>query len=114
LRRVNGTFATVASRRHPDPRRMSAIDETFHRTFFVQGAGPRLLAMHESLQPQTYRLRRLHHFRASELTPESIAEHDDIIAAIERGDARAAMLSGQKNWQNGAVRVNEVLARLGE
>ena len=114
LRRINDTFAKVACNRHPDPRRMSAIDETFHRTFFAYGAGARLRAMHESLQPQTYRLRRLHHFRASELTPVSIAEHNEIIAAIERGDARAAMLSGQKNWQNGAARVGEVLARLGE
>jgi DNA-binding GntR family transcriptional regulator len=70
--------------------------------------------MHESLQPQTYRLRRLHHYRGSELTPQSVAEHEEIIAAILRGDARAAMLTGQKNWQNAAVRVNEVLTRLGE
>ena len=93
---------------------MSAIDEAFHRTFVVRGAGARLLAMHESLQPQTYRLRRLHHYRARELTPQSIDEHNEIIAAIERGDARGAMLSGQKNWQNAAVRVGEVLTRLGE
>ena len=114
LRRINSTFAKIANGRHPDPRRMSAIDEAFHRTFVVRGAGARLLAMHESLQPQTYRLRRLHHYRARELTPQSIDEHNEIIAAIERGDARGAMLSGQKNWQNAAVRVGEVLTRLGE
>ena len=114
LRRLNHTLASIASRPHPDPSRISATDEAFHRTFFIPGAGARLLAMHESLQPQTYRLRRLHHHSPSELTRQSIAEHNEIIAAIERGDARGAMLSGQKNWRNSAARISRVLARVGE
>lgn len=114
LRQLNRAIAAAARGKHPDPSRVSTIDEDFHRTFFLPGAGVRLRAQHASLQPQTYRLRRLHHFRTRDLTPQSVAEHTEIIAAIERGDARSAVLSVHKNWQNAAIRVCEVLARVGE
>jgi DNA-binding GntR family transcriptional regulator len=107
-------LATAATHRRVDPRRMSELDETFHRTMFGPGAGARLLAIHETLQPQAYRYRRLFHYSASELTPQSVAEHDEIIAAIERGAAHQAMLAVHKNWNNGSARVGQAMARVGE
>jgi len=114
LRRVNKALATAATHRRADTRRMAELDETFHRTMFGPGAGARLLAMHETLQPQTYRYRRLFHYSASELAPQSIAEHDEIIAAIERGVPHQAMLAVHKNWNNGSARVGQAMARAGE
>jgi DNA-binding GntR family transcriptional regulator len=114
LRQLNRAIAAAARGKHPDPGRVSAIVEDLHRTFFLPGAGVRLRAQHASLQPQTYRLRRLHHFRTSDLTPQSVEEHTEIIDAIERGDPRGAVLGVHKNWQNAAIRVCEVLARVGE
>src|SRR5580698_8597476 len=90
------------------------LDRNFHRTVVESGAGPRLLALHKSIEPQAERYWRLY---ASSIINDlhlSVAEHDEIIAAIVAGDADRVERGLQVNWENGCERLARVIDIFGE
>lgn len=90
------------------------IDRDFHRTVIESGAGPRLLTLHKSIEPQAERYWRLY---ASSIINDlylSVAEHDEIIAAVLAGDPDRVERALQTNWHNGCVRLARVIDIFGE
>lgn len=114
LRAINGRFYETGSASYPDPNQLFELDAAFHRVYVEAGAGPRLLALHDSLKPQTERYWRLYTSALVGQTESSVAEHHDIISAFERGDAEAAAAAVQSNWRMGAERLGRVIESLGE
>lgn len=90
------------------------VDRSFHRAIIDSGAGPRLLALHRAVEPQAERYWRLY---ASSIIHDlhlSVAEHDEIIAAILAGDPDRVERALQTNWQNGCERLARVIDIFGE
>ncbi|MGB6975639.1 MAG: GntR family transcriptional regulator [Terracidiphilus sp.] len=90
------------------------IDHGFHRTIIETGAGPRLSTLHKSIEPQAERYWRLY---ASSILHDlhlSVAEHEEIIAAIAAGDPDRTERALQVNWENGCARLARVIDIFGE
>lgn len=90
------------------------VDRSFHRTIIESGAGPRLLALHKSIEPQAERYWRLY---ASSIINDlhlSVAEHDEIIAALIAGNSDRLERGLQVNWENGCKRLERVIDLFGE
>jgi DNA-binding GntR family transcriptional regulator len=90
------------------------IDRNFHRLIIESGAGPRLMALHKSIEPQAERYWRLY---ASSIINDlhlSVAEHEEVIAAIQAGDPDRVERGLQTNWQNGCKRLARVIEIFGE
>jgi DNA-binding GntR family transcriptional regulator len=90
------------------------IDRSFHRTIIEAGAGPRLTTLHKSIEPQAERYWRLYASWIMHDLHPSLAEHDEIIAAIMTGDADRAERALQINWENGCARLAKVIEIFGE
>ncbi len=69
-----------------------AADAAFHRAIFESASNRFLLAMHDDLGALTHRLRQAV-IRGVNDVEEAHAEHADVLDAIERGDAEAAMVA---------------------
>jgi DNA-binding GntR family transcriptional regulator len=113
LRELNREFATAARAKAPAVR-LFALDFHFHSTFVEAAAGPRLVALHHSLRPQSERYARLYVSVLLDELPTSIKEHDAIAAAIAKGSSVAAQRAAEKNWQSAARRLAKVIAEQGE
>jgi DNA-binding GntR family transcriptional regulator len=114
LRALNADFRREGQIRRPDFDRLHDLDTGFHRAYVEVGAGPRLLALHTTIKPQAERYERLYLSLLSSDLQSSIAEHEAIAAAIERGDADASQRAVQTNWRNAAARLERVIDRAGE
>jgi len=114
LRSINGALHELAVENDPDPNRIFDLDSDFHRTLVSWGAGPRLLVLHESIKPQTERYFRIYTISIVDRIDVSVAEHEQIVAAIEAGDPDAAVRAVEANWHNGAERLVQAIEKLGE
>src|SRR5690606_36692615 len=101
LRSINGALQDHAGESVADPNRHFDLDSEFHRTIVASGAGPRLRALHESIKPQTERYFRLYTSSIVDRIDVSVAEHEQIVLAIESGDPDAAVRAVEANWYNG-------------
>jgi DNA-binding GntR family transcriptional regulator len=114
LKSCNNQLREILSVRDSRAAHIFDIDRSFHRTITDSGAGPRLLALHKSIEPQAERYWRLY---ASSIINDlhlSVAEHDEIIAAIVAGDADRVERGLQINWENGCRRLAHVIDIFGE
>jgi DNA-binding GntR family transcriptional regulator len=114
LKGFNNQLREILTIRDSRPAGIFDFDRNFHRTVVESGAGPRLLALHKSIEPQAERYWRLY---ASSIINDlhlSVAEHDEIIAAIVAGDADRVELGLQNNWKNGCDRLARVIDIFGE
>jgi DNA-binding GntR family transcriptional regulator len=114
LRRLNEELREESLEDRPDQRRLFDLDMSFHRRYVETGAGPRLRNLHEALKPQAERYVRLY---ISALVGEigtSVAEHEQIIRAIDEGEAATARASVETNWRNASDRLAEVILQVGE
>jgi DNA-binding GntR family transcriptional regulator len=114
LKTYNTGLAELARARHASANRIFELDLNFHRTIVGASAGPRLLELHKTVQPQAERYWRLYAGAILDELGKSIAEHEKIISAISKGDADAAEVGIQVNWQNGAQRLSRLIDNLGE
>ena len=114
LRSLNAGLEELARAHRRDPIRTFELDRDFHRAIVEASAGPRLLDLHNSIQPQTERYWRLYASSIVDRLAESVAEHETLIEAISRGDAKTAERALQMNWENGAARLAQVIDSLGE
>jgi len=114
LRWINQDLATAAEARDGNQNRIFDLDTRFHALYVEAGAGPRMLALYRSTKPQAERYVRLYiHALIGELRV-SVAEHDETIEAIERGDLDGARAAVEQNWKNATGRLTSVIADMGE
>jgi DNA-binding GntR family transcriptional regulator len=114
LRGINAELAEEAHVPRPDPLRVFDLDTGFHRASVEGGAGPRLLALHDSIKPQAERYVRLYISSLVDEIATSVVEHEVIVRHIEQGEPTAAQQAVDTNWRNAAVRLSKVIGAHGE
>jgi len=113
LRAINKALA-VASRTRGAHTRAFELDLEFHRTYVEGISGPRLLALHRAIKPQSERYTRLYVNVLLDELPTSVKEHEIIVRAIAAADPNAAQIAVETNWRNASQRLASVIAQLGE
>jgi DNA-binding GntR family transcriptional regulator len=114
LRQLNAELAKVARASRPDPMRIFDLDTAFHRAYVEGAGGPRLLALHDAIKPQSERYIRLYISSLVDEIDTSVAEHAVIIGHIAAGDPLAAQAAVDTNWRNAALRLSGVISTYGE
>jgi DNA-binding GntR family transcriptional regulator len=115
LRDLNAQLLEKSNATRPDSNEMFDLDTRFHRCFVEAGAGPRLLGLHEAINPQAERYLRLYlSATTDQISTTSAAEHDAIMDAIEMAQLNDVQLAVQANWRNGAERLSKVIESVGE
>ena len=113
LSQINDAFAAAAAAARPNHARIFELDEAFHRAY-MRHAGPRLLALHDTVKPQAERYERWYVSMLTAELPTSVLEHRAIVKAIRAGDADEAQRAVETNWRNAAERLAAVVAASGE
>ena len=98
LKEINEGLAELATARRMDPNRIFDLDLSFHSQIVETSAGPRLLELHKSTQPQAERYWRLYASAILDELNTSVKEHNEIIRAISEGEPDAAERGIQLNW----------------
>lgn len=114
IREYNSGLADLVHKHRSEANRIFELDMNFHRTIIEASAGPRLLELHNTVQPQAERYWRLYASAILDELDQSVAEHEHIIKAISGGDADAAEAGIQRNWDNGVKRLAKVIESIGE
>ncbi|MGH7542210.1 MAG: GntR family transcriptional regulator [Gemmatimonadota bacterium] len=114
LREANRRFAEKSHEKRPDFNELFSLDERFHRLYVEAGAGPRLLALHDSIKPQAERYARVYISLLTAQIPISVKEHNAIIEAIDAAEPEIAQRAVETNWRNAAARLSRVIADVGE
>jgi DNA-binding FadR family transcriptional regulator len=73
-----------------------------------------MLALHRAIKPQIERYARAYIGVLLGELPNSLSEHEAIIRAIQKGDAKGAQLATEMNWQHAAERLLSVIGQYGE
>ncbi len=94
LREINARLAEARDR--DDVRAMLDLNTAFHRHISERGGNRRLALMLDDLRSQLTRL-ELWYNSGRERTQRSIQEHEQIIAAVERGDRERALELLERN-----------------
>jgi DNA-binding GntR family transcriptional regulator len=114
LKLVNDKLAQIARDRGYNGPDIFDLDHEFHRLLLAAGSGPRLTTLHRAIEPQTERYWRLY---ASSIINElhvSVAEHEEIIAALVEGNPDRLERALFANWENGCERLAHVIDIFGE
>jgi DNA-binding GntR family transcriptional regulator len=114
LREVNAALLEAATAKLRDVNRVFELDERFHRSVVEAGAGPRLLALHDSFKPQSERYGRIYSSALINEIGQSVDEHEDVVRGIEHGDGDAAEQALRLNWWNASERLAAVIGTVGE
>ena len=114
LHALNVEFHRMGRTTPPDHSSLYEADERLHRKIVEASAGPRLLALHDSVKPQAERYIRMYISMLTNDIRASVAEHDAIIEAIEAGKADDAQAAVQTNWRHAAERIGKVIEVAGE
>ena len=105
LRRINAKFA-----RTRDPEVARDLDTLWHNTLMSQSKNARLASMVDGLRRAIERYERFYMEDAA-LVAISAAQHDDIIAALEKGDLKTALQRIELNYSFG---MKALLKKMGE
>lgn len=111
---INQRLERVSGRERPDQNEIFELDRRFHRSYVEAGAGPRLLALHDSIKPQAERYTRVYISSLVDEIHTSVEEHGVILDAIRQGRATEAERAVQTNWRNAASRLASVIDSVGE
>ena len=114
LKALNADFYKTGRAAPIDHGRLYEADERLHRKIVEACAGPRLIALHDSVKPQAERYIRMYISMLTSDIKASVAEHDAIIDAIDAGEADAAQHAVQTNWRHAADRIAKVIEVAGE
>lgn len=114
LKALNAEFHKTGRATPIDHGRLYEADERLHRQIVEACAGPRLIAMHDSVKPQAERYIRMYISMLTSDIRASVAEHDAIIDAIDAGQADEAQHAVQINWRHAADRIGKVIEVAGE
>ena len=94
LREINARLAEARDR--GDVRAMLDFNTAFHRLITDRGGNRRLALLLDDLRSQLTRL-ELWYYSGPERTQRSIQQHEEIIAAVERGDRSRALELLERN-----------------
>ncbi len=111
---INAQLSAIATTHPVDPRRVFDVDEAFHGRIIEAGAGKRLAALHASVRPQVERYWRLYASSIINQLDRSVSEHDDIVAAIRKGDLHEVRRAVGQNWTGGYERIEGLIEIFGE
>jgi DNA-binding GntR family transcriptional regulator len=114
LRQVNAELLEASTTPSRDVSRVFELDRVWHRRCVEAGAGPRLLALHDSFKPQSERYGRIYSSALIDVMRTSVEEHEDVVRGIEAGDPEAAEQAMRRNWWNASERLSQVIHALGE
>ncbi len=114
LQGLNAEFYSTGKATPIDHGRLYEADERLHRKIVEACAGPRLIALHDSVKPQAERYIRMYISMLTTDIEASVAEHDAIINAIDAAEADAAQHAVQANWRHAADRIAKVIEIAGE
>lgn len=114
MRRLNAGLRAATATRPPDVGTAKELHVRLHRFAIDAAAGPRLRAELDVLLAQWERYEKAYTSVIVHDFGESLAEHDALIDAIERGNPDAAERCTITNYRNGAERCQRVVAMLGE
>jgi DNA-binding GntR family transcriptional regulator len=114
LEKLNNEMLVESQTERMDTYKVFQLDASFHHRYVVEAAPPRLLSLHDAIKPQAERYARLYVSALTDVLDLSVAEHSEIIRAIEQGDADKAQRAIQTNWRNAARRVGSLIAEWGE
>jgi DNA-binding GntR family transcriptional regulator len=114
LRDINAELERAVEAAGPDPHVVFDLDRAFHACFFQAGAGPRLRALHEAVNPQAERYVRLYISALIDQIHGSVEDHAVIVESIAAGDASAAKEAVLSNWRHAGERLKQVIEKLGE
>ena len=114
LKALNADFHRTGRATPIDHGRLYEADERLHRRIVEACAGPRLVALHDSVKPQAERYIRMYISMLTSDIRASVAEHEAIIDAIDAGEADAAQHAVQTNWRHAADRIGKVIEVAGE
>lgn len=114
LRAVNAELYEASTVADPDVGWVFELDRRFHSRLVEAGAGPRLLALHESFKPQSERYGRIYSSALASEMPTSVDEHEAVVAHIESGNAEEAERAMRLNWENASERLARVIEDVGE
>lgn len=114
LDEINAELDRAANGPAPDGRTIFDLDQAFHRAYVEAGGGPRILALHDAVKPQSERYIRLYVSALVDEIGKSVLEHDVTIRAIEAGEPEFTQTAVRRNWRNAAERMGAVIEHLGE
>lgn len=114
IRSLNDALYEVATSSRPDVNTVFEIDRQWHRKVVEAGAGPRLLALHDSFKPQSERYGRIYSSALIDEIAASVEEHRVVIRHIEDGDGDGAEAAMRLNWSNASQRLAAVIESVGE
>jgi DNA-binding GntR family transcriptional regulator len=114
LRAVNTALLAASTARQRDVNSVFELDRRFHRLTVEAGAGPRLLALHDSFKPQSERYGRIYSSSLIDEIATSVQEHEDVVVQIEDGSGEGAEVAMRRNWENASQRLADVIETLGE
>jgi DNA-binding GntR family transcriptional regulator len=114
LKALNAEFHKTGRAAPIDHGRLYEADERLHRRLVEASAGPRLIALHDSVKPQAERYIRMYISMLTSDIRASVAEHDAIIDAIDEGKVDDAQTAVQTNWRHAADRIAKVIEVAGE
>ncbi|MFZ0305861.1 MAG: GntR family transcriptional regulator [Terracidiphilus sp.] len=114
LTAINLKLDKIARERGYDGPVIFDLDHEFHRLLVTAGSGPRLMAMHRAVEPQTERYWRLYSSSIINELHVSVKEHEEIIAALLEGNADGLERALYVNWENGCKRLAKVIDIFGE
>lgn len=113
MRALNKQLAT-ALREATNVNDVFELDVQFHALLVEGIVGPRMLALHRSIKPQIERYARAYVGVLLQEFRDSIHEHELILAAITRGDPKAAQQAVENNWDHAADRLIRAITAYGE
>lgn len=114
LQEINQRMLDIAASKKVELRSVFDLDTRFHHEIFAASAGPRLLTIHHMMKPQIERYWRLYAHTIIQDLHHSVAEHEQIIAAITSGNPKATERALAVNWKNGAERIYALIDLFGE
>lgn len=110
---INARLSKIA-KRVLDGSSIFDLDHEFHSLIVAAGAGPRLRALHQAIEPQTERYWRLYASSIINDLTLSTQEHEAIISALTNGDPDRLENALWLNWENGCERLARVIDVFGE
>lgn len=114
LRAINAEFHKAGRKSPAEHSALYDADDRYHRRIVEASAGPRLLALHDSVKPQAERYIRMYISMLTSNIDASVAEHEAITKAIEEGRADGAQEAVALNWRHAAERLGKVIEVAGE
>jgi DNA-binding GntR family transcriptional regulator len=96
LKHANLAMAKAIKRR--DGSAATEADMAFHALLLERSGNKEIARLLASLRPRIQRI-ELAYFGNQPVAQQSVADHDEILDALRRGDADAACAAMQRNWE---------------